>query len=76
MIHSQYVELLLDISLSLGLVKFVQLALAMCGGADTVVQVDFFFFHSVLICNVCFLYSSIAKNVTQAFPLVPLPLSA
>ena len=75
MIHSQYVELLLDISLSLGLVKFVQLALAMCGGADTLVQVDFFF-HSVLICNVYFLYSSIAKNVTQAFPLVPLPLSA
>jgi len=33
-----YVELLLEISLSLGLVKFVQLALAMCGGVDTLVQ--------------------------------------
>ena len=42
MILSQYVELLLEISLSLGLVKFVQLALEMCGGADTLVQVVFF----------------------------------
>ena len=39
MILCQYVELLLEISLSLGLVKFVQLALAMCGGASTLVQV-------------------------------------
>ena len=35
----QFVELLLEISLSLGLVKFVQLALAMCGGSHTLVQV-------------------------------------
>ena len=32
-------ELLLEITLSLGLVKFVQLALAMCGGSHTLVQV-------------------------------------
>ena len=35
----QFVELLLEITLSLGLVKFVQLALAMCGGSHTLVQV-------------------------------------
>ena len=43
MILSQYVELLLDISLSLGLVKFVQLALGMCGGSNTLVQVPLSF---------------------------------
>ena len=56
MILSQYVELLLDISLSLGLVKFVQLALAMCGGAETLVQVAFYF-HSVV-----FKFHSVAFN--------------
>ena len=40
---SQYVELLLEISLSVGLVKFVQLALGMCGGSNTLVQVPLSF---------------------------------
>ena len=39
----QFVELLLEITLSLGLVKFVQLALAMCGGSHTLVQVSLTF---------------------------------
>ena len=50
---SQYVELLLEISLSLGLVKFVQLALAMCGGAGTLVQVYcclFVFCYFLVVC--------------------------
>ena len=52
---SQYVELLLEISLSLGLVKFVQLALAMCGGVDTLVQVYFCLFCFYYFLVVCFL---------------------
>ena len=54
MILSQYVELLLDITLSLGLVKFVQLALAMCGGADTLVQVAFSFHLALFVFSFAF----------------------
>jgi len=34
----KYVELALEVAVCLGLVKFLQLTLAMCGGADTVLQ--------------------------------------
>ena len=56
---SQYVELLLEISLSLGLVKFVQLALAMCGGAGTLVQVFlqyFQYFHAFMFSSISSFY--------------------